>query len=263
MPFIEAAGLTIRFDLRGPAAAPVVMLAHSIGTAGALWNEVADSLAERYRVLCYDLRGHGLSDVAPGPCTMADLAADTVALLDALAVDRVHFCGVSLGGMIGQQLAASAPARVASVVLFDTAPRIGTAASWRERAVATRRDGLEAMADSLLERWFTDGFRSRQPAEWRGWRNMLCRTPAEGYAAACETLAAADLETAAARIRCPALVAAGAEDVATTPDDARHLASLIDCASVRIIDNCAHLPPAEQPEATARVLHAFHDEVTT
>ncbi len=262
MPFINTNGLTVRYDLRGPADAPVVMLSHSIGTAGAIWDEVADALADRYRVLCYDLRGHGLSDVTPGPYTIAGLAEDSLARLDALAIERVHFCGVSLGGMIGQHLGARAPQRVASVALFDTATRIGTAEGWHERAAATRNDGLETMAYGLLDLWFTTAFSSAQPGQWCGYRNMLCRTPAEGYAGACEAIAEADLEADAGAIGCPALVAVGAEDVATTSDDAGYLAGLIDGARLRIIDGSAHLPPVEQPQATARVLRAFYDEVT-
>nr|AIK66564.1 3-oxoadipate enol-lactonase [Arhodomonas sp. Seminole] len=261
MPFLQAGDITTHYDLRGPADAPVVMLSNSIGTGLGIWDAVTNRLVPDFRVLRYDTRGHGLSDAPPGPYTIEGLGADAVALLDALGIDRVHFCGLSLGGMIAQQIAAAAPERLASVVCSDTATRIGTADMWQERARTARESGIETMADAILPRWFAPAFGEREPAALRGYRNMLCRTPAEGYAGACEAIGAADLDNATASIRLPALVIVGDADQATTPADARRLAETIPGARLVEIPNTAHLPCVEDPATFAERLTEFLREV--
>ena len=247
MPFVKANDLTIHYDLAGPAGAPVVMFANSLGTSLQVWDPQAAALAGSCRVLRYDKRGHGLTDCPHGAYTIELLADDARALLDALGIERVHLCGLSIGGMIGQALAARSPERVASLVLCDTANRIGPGDLWDQRIAAIQASGLPSIADAVLARWFTPGFLAQHRAETRGATNMLTRTPAEGYVGCCLAVRDADLRADDARIRCPTLVVVGDEDAATPPAAARELVDAIAGARLAVIAGAAHIPTLEQP----------------
>jgi 3-oxoadipate enol-lactonase / 4-carboxymuconolactone decarboxylase len=259
MPFVRANDLTVHYDLSGPVGAPVVMFANSLGTSFHVWDPQEAALAGNYRVLRYDKRGHGLTDCPPardGGYSIDLLAEDARALLDALGIARVHFCGLSIGGMIGQKLAAVAPERVASLVLCDTANRIGPPSLWDQRIAAVRGSGLAAIADAILERWFTPGF-LHERAEARGAANMLTRTPADGYVGCCLAIRDADLRADDRRITSPTLVIVGDQDASTPPAAARELVETIAGARLEVIENAAHIPTLEQPERLTALLVDF------
>ena len=257
MPFIEAAGLTVHYDLGGPADAPVVLCANSLGTNFHMWDPQAAALSARYRVLRYDMRGHGLTDCPPGPYAIDQLAGDALALMDALAIKRAHLCGLSVGGMVAQFCAAWAPHRVASLMLCATGNRIGEPAMWDSRIAEVARGGMAALVETTLGRWFTPAFRAAQPATWRGFATMLRRCPPEGYAGVCGALRQADLRADDDLIRCPTLVVTGDGDGATPPAMGRALRDAIAGADLVIIEGAAHISTIERPHAVTDALAAF------
>ena len=256
MPFIRAHDATVYYDLSGPADGPVVAFGNSLGTNVCAWDAVTSEIAGSFRVLRFDMRGHGLTDVGPEP-TMRDLANDVVGVLDALAIGRVHFVGLSIGGMIGQQLAADHPDRVASLVLCATANRIGTANVWNDRIAAVRSGGMPAIRDGVLARWFTPETHADRPEMVRGFANMLERTPVEGYAAACAAIRDADLASVDARIVAPTLVISGSADAVTPPADGLALRDAIAGSRAATIDGAAHIVPAERPAEFLHVVVPF------
>lgn len=261
MAFVKASGITFHYRLTGASDAPVVMFSNSLGTSFQTWDAVADLLAPDYRVLRYDMRGHGLTDAPPGPYAIEQLADDAAGLLDALDIDRVHFCGLSIGGMIGQQFGARHADRVRGLVLCDTGMRIGTAEMWQQRIDTARDHGIEPMAAAVLERWFTERFFRERADELDGYRNMLVRTPAEGYAAACEAIRDADLEAASRTIGAPTLVLVGDQDKSTPPELARDIVDTVPNARMEIIQGAGHIPCVEQPQALTARIKAFLREV--
>lgn len=256
MPFADVDGLRIHHELDGPAAGPVLVLSSSLGTDHRLWTPQLPALAERFRVLRYDMRGHGTSSVPPGPWDVAALGRDVLGLLDRLAIREVSFCGLSLGGMIGMWLGVNAPERIHRLVLANTAARIGPPATWDARIAAVEQGGLVAVADGVLGRWFTPGFRAAQPGEVERARGMLLATPPAGYAAACGAIRDMDQRSAVAGIRAPTLVIAGASDEATPPADGRFLAERIPGA--RYVElAAAHLSNVEAAEPFTRAVVRF------
>lgn len=240
--------VTLNHRLEGRAQAPCVVLSSSLGATLEMWDPQVEALSERFRVLRYDHRGHGGSEVPPGPYTLADLGGDVVDLLDRLGLDEVALCGVSLGGMVAMWVAATVPDRVRTVALCCTALRFGDEASWLERAAQVRRDGMEAISASVVERWLTPGFAARRPGVARRLRDMLEAIPPEGYAACCEALARADATDAARAIKAPALIVTGAEDPTSTEADAEAIAAAVPDAR-RVVIPGAHLANVEEPEA--------------
>ncbi|SEO99926.1 3-oxoadipate enol-lactonase [Aquisalimonas asiatica] len=257
MQFLEHDNGVIHYTLEGPADAPVVMFANSLGTDLRMWDAVAERLRGRYRLLRYDMRGHGLTSVPDGPYTIAGLAEDCVALMDGLGLDRVHFCGLSIGGMVGQQLAGSHGERLHSVILCDTTMRMPEPAMWAERAAQVRADGLDGLVDGAMERWFTPAFLGSTPVA--GIRNMFLRTPPEGYAGCCEAIGSMDLEPQVDAIDVPTLVVVGENDPGTPVAASEAIVARIAGAGLEIIPAAAHLPPVEQPEATVAALTRFLD----
>ncbi|MFG1346662.1 3-oxoadipate enol-lactonase [Xanthobacter autotrophicus DSM 431] len=261
MPFLALDGRTTHYALEGAADAPVLLLANSLGTSFPVWDAVMPALTSRFRVLRYDMPGHGLSDAAPLPdeatgYSIAGLAGNALALLDALGIGKAHVCGLSIGGMVAQHLAAHAPARVDRLVLCDTAMRIGPASVWNERIAGIRRDGLPAIAPGVMARWFTDGFRERVPHIVRGYANMVARTTLEGYVGCALAVRDADLTGSAAGIKAPTLVVVGDKDPSTPPAAAEALAAAIPGARLAVIADASHIPCVEQPETLARLLLA-------
>ena len=261
MPFVRAADLVVHYVLDGAPDAPVVMFANSLGTNLHMWDAQAAELARSFRVLRYDMRGHGLTDVTaagdPAGVTVERLAADAVALLDALALGRVRFVGLSIGGMVGQRFAAEYADRVEALAICATGSRIGTAATWNERIATVERDGVAAIADATMGRWFTERARAERPELVRGFANMLTRTPVAGYAGGCRAVRDADLRADDARIRCRTLIVAGADDPVTTPAMGAEMRDAIPNAELIVLDDAAHMLCAEQPRATNAVLLRF------
>ena len=236
----------LHHELSGPKDAPVLVLAHSLGTSLALWDPQLPALAERFRVLRYDARGHGRSETTPGPYTIELLARDVLELLRGLAIERAHFCGLSIGGLLGMWLGANAPESIGKLVLANTAARIGTPERWNARIQGVLRDGTRPMVPDVITRWFTPAFRERAPEVVAAAARMLEETSAEGYAWSCAAIRDADLAPSLAAIRAPTLVIAGREDPATTPDEGRALARAI--AGGRFCElEAAHLSNLEAP----------------
>ncbi|HLG08603.1 MAG TPA: 3-oxoadipate enol-lactonase [Gaiellaceae bacterium] len=238
----------------GPETKPVLVLSSSLGTTWELWDAQLGELTRHFRVLRYDHPGHGRSETPAGPITVEALAEGVVELLDRLELERASFCGLSLGGMVGMALALEAPERVDRLVLCCTAAFLGPAEGWHERARLVRAGGTAAIAERVLERWFTERFHAEHPVTVTRFREMLEATPRGGYAACCEAIARWDARTSLGAIRAPTLVVAGAEDVATPPDDAAFLEGAIPGAGLVVLPGAAHLANVEQPELFNRAL---------
>jgi 3-oxoadipate enol-lactonase len=239
----------LHHDVLGRDGAPVVVLSNSLGSTPWMWGAQVPALAEGLRVVRYDHRGHGASPVPPGPYELADLGADALALLDRLGLERVHWCGLSLGGMVGMWLAIHAPERIDRLVLCCTSARLGPPEMWAQRAASVREHGLEAIADAGIGRWLTPEFVERRPDVTAQVRAMLVATPAEGYAACCTAIERMDLLPQLGAIRAPTLVIAAAEDPATPPEHAEAITERVAGARLVIVDRARHLATVEQPQA--------------
>jgi len=239
--------LSHRFD--GPEDAPVLVLSNSLGTTVDLWELQVLGFARAHRVLRYDHRGHGGSPVPPGPYTIAELAGDVLELLDRLGLERVSFCGLSIGGAVGMWLGANAPERIDRLVVACSSARFGTAETWIERAAAVRAEGTEAIADAVMSRWFTAEFAAANPGVVRRFREMVAATSDEGYAACCDALRAWDFRDELGHVAPPTLVIVGELDPVASIVDGEVLFERIPDASLRVIDGVAHLANVPQPEA--------------
>ena len=240
--------------LDGPEGAPTVMLSNSLGTALGMWDQQVPALTGELRVLRYDQRGHGRSPAPPGPYTIAELAGDALELLDRLGLERVSFCGVSLGGMTGQWLAINAPDRIEHLALCCTSAHLPPPEKWTRRAATVRAQGMEAVADAVLEGWFTPALAERRPEVVESARRMLLDTPAEGYAGGCEAIVTHDLRGELKAIGAPTLVIAADDDPATPPEHGRLIAEAIDGARLVVLERARHLAGLERPEAFTREL---------
>ncbi|MEU4531205.1 3-oxoadipate enol-lactonase [Micromonospora ureilytica] len=251
----------LHLTVDGPAAAPVLLLGSSLGTAAAMWEPQVPALAEQFRVIRYDHLGHGRSAVPSGPYTLDLLGRELLRTLDDLDVARVHYAGLSLGGMVGMWLATHAPERVRRLALLCTSASLGPPEQWRERAATVRADGLPAIADAVVGRWFTPAFAAAHPEVVAAHRAMLTATSSAGYAACCEAIAAMDLRPDLDRVTAPTLVVAGADDPATPVEHAREIVGRIPRARLAVVDAAAHLANVEQPEQVCRLLlEHFHEE---
>lgn len=257
MRFVQVNGTTLHVQRDGDVGGTTLVFVNALGTDLRLWTRLGRYLTDRFAVVRYDQRGHGLSGIGTPPYTIDALADDLAGLLDQLDTGPVVVCGLSIGGMVAMGLAAARPDLVRGLVLMDTAPRIATAAIWQERQDTVASGGIDALADAVLERWFPADFRSRHPAELEGWRAMLTRTPEAGYLGCCAALAAADLTAAAAAIRVPTSCLVGEHDGSTPPEQVRALAAAIPGARFAIVRDAGHLPCIDQPGAVAAELLAF------
>jgi len=258
MAFTLVKGLSVHYRIQGPAEAPPLLLIHSLGTSLEMWAPQADALSRDFRVISYDLRGHGLSEQTDGAYSLSMLAGDAVGLLDGLGIDRAHVAGVSLGGMIAQTLGIDHGDRVRSLVLGDTASVIGPKSNWDSRAETIRTRGMGALVDPILARWFTEGFVKNEPALARGFGAMLLRMPGEAYISAAFAVRDGDTTASLARIKCPTLVLVGDQDVSTPPSAAEALKAGIPGAKLIVIEEAAHIPTVERPEAVTAALASFY-----
>lgn len=258
MPFASIDGIHLHYRIDGAEhiEAPWVVLSNSLGTRLAMWDAQVPALSVHFRVLRYDTRGHGQSDTPPGPYTIERLADDVVALLDALGIERAHFCGLSMGGQIGIVLGARHSDRLIQLVLSNTASKIGSPQVWNPRIAKARGEGMAGLADAAIERWFTPGFRERQAAQVEPLRAQLMATDPEGYAANCEAVRDAHLRDELGCITVPTLVIAGTHDVATSPEQGRAMAAAIRGAQYLEL-NASHLSNIEQRDPYNRELVAF------
>ncbi|MFH8366797.1 3-oxoadipate enol-lactonase [Streptomyces sp. NPDC018031] len=244
---------TLQYRIDGPEAGPALILGPSLGTTWHMWDRQIPELSRHWRVIRYDLPGHGGSP-AHAAASVGELADRLLATLDELGVDRFGYAGCSIGAAIGADLALRHPQRLGSLALVSASARFGTADSWRQRGVVVRTNGLDAIARTTPERWFTSAFAAAQPAIV-DWSVQMVRTTDPGcYIAACEALAAFDVRAALGRIGVPTLVLAGAEDLATPAADARVLVAGIPDARLALVPGGSHLTPVEQPAAVTDLL---------
>ncbi|MFD6951580.1 3-oxoadipate enol-lactonase [Nocardiopsis sp. TSRI0078] len=226
----------------GPADAPPLLLGGSLGTTTRMWEPQVEALSTVFRVIRFDHRGHGDSPVPEGPYTMADLSGDVIALMDRLGIERAHYAGLSIGGMVGQWLAIHHPERIDRLALLATAPYMGPARNWRDRADLVRAEGTGAVADSVVERWFTPDFAKARPQEVSLLRGQIASTAAEGYAGCCGAIETYDVREDLHRITAPTLVIAGADDPATPPaGNAELIAERVPGARLAVLEEAAHL----------------------
>ena len=260
MPFVRAGGLTVHYDYAGPDDTPAVLLVNALGTNFHLWDENVGALRRSHRVLRYDMRGQGLTDSSSGndqgDATIERLANDALALLDATGIRSATIVGSSIGGMVAQHLGALHPERVDGLVLCATANRLGPPAGWDARIEIVERDGLGAITDAAMGRWFTSGMHAVRPDVVRGFANMLRRTPVDGYVAGCRAVRDADLRAADTFIRARTLVIAGGSDEATTPAMAGELQQAIRGAESVVMVG-GHMFTAERPDEFNRIVLEF------
>jgi len=227
MPFIEIGDFRAHYALSGPAGAPALVLSNSLGTNFSMWDPELPAFEKHLRILRYDTRGHGQSSVTPGPYRIEQLGRDVLHILDRLSLERVHFCGLSLGGMTGMWLGINAPERLQKLILCNTAARIGSAETWNARIEAIRKSGMKSVAPAVVERWFTPAFRAAAPETIAQTQRMMEASPPEGYVACCAAIRDMDQREAISSINAPTLVIAGAQDHATPPTDGQFLAGKI------------------------------------
>jgi 3-oxoadipate enol-lactonase len=239
----------LHHERAGASDGPTVVLGSSLGTTLEMWDPQVGGLGAECQVVRFDHRGHGRSPVPPGPYSIDDLGTDVLGLLDRLELDRVSYCGLSLGGMVGMWLAINAPERIDRLVLLCTSAHLPPAAGWRERAATVRSAGSsEAVADAVLARWFTDPFVREHPDVVARHRRMVAETPPEGYASCCEVIGALDLREGLAGISAPTLVIGTAQDPSTPPEHQRAIAAAIPAARLEILDPGAHLANVERAD---------------
>jgi 3-oxoadipate enol-lactonase len=244
----------VHHSLEGPEGAPVIAFSNSLGTTGAMWDAQANALSDRFRVLRYDTRGHGGTPAPPGPYTVGELGGDVVALLDRLGLERVSFCGLSIGGMTGMWLGVNAPERIDRLVICCTGMQLPTAEMWTERAALVRDQGMAEVIDATMERWFTPAFPERSPSVVERIREIFLTTDPEGYAGCCEALAEFDMRGRLDAITAPTLVITGEDDPVGTPERAAAIGEEIGGSRVVILPNARHLAAVEQADAVTREL---------
>jgi 3-oxoadipate enol-lactonase len=227
----------------------------------AMWDPQWSALGRHARLVRFDHRGHGGSPVPPGPYEIADLGRDVLALLDRLGLELVSYCGLSIGGMVGQWLAVNAPERIERLVLICTAPYLPPASAWTERAAAVRAAGSpKVVADAVIGRWFTAPFAERNAEVVARHRAMIAATPAEGYAACCEAIATFDLRSGLPGVTAATLVIAGAQDPSIPPEHGRAIAAAVPGARFELLDPAAHLASVERAdEVTALIAEHLDD----
>lgn len=247
------------YRLSGREDAATVCLSHSLASSSVMWEPQMRALNPRFRVLRYDTRGHGDSEATPPPYSLDLLADDAVALLDALGIERVHWVGLSMGGMVGQNLALRHSRRLLSLVLCDTLSVISEEAQpvWADRIETAKRAGMAPLCEPTLKRWFTPAYLEKSPPDLQSIRTQILNTPVAGYVGCCEAIRRIDYADRLDGVRLPARVIVGAEDPATPPSDAAVIHRGIEGSSLVTIDDAAHLSNVEQPEAFNGALLEF------
>jgi len=256
VPLIDLSGERFHVELAGPQDAPPLVLAHSLGCTLGMWDEVAPLLAQSRRVIRYDARGHGESVAPDQVYAMGDLGRDVLALMDQLGIAHADFCGLSLGGMVGQWLALNAPQRLTRLVLANTTAHAGPARFWDQRIKAVRRDGVEPIADSMIDSWFTPDFRARAPERVASVRAMVAGTQPAGYMGTSCAMRDMDFRAGLDRIRTQTLVLVSDADRSTPPAWGEAIAAAIPGARLERLPG-GHLSAVEQPEAFVAAVARF------
>lgn len=256
MTIVQLGGAAFAVRVDGPDAAPALLLSNSLSSDLSMWDDQVPFWSQRFKVVRYDQRGHGKSAAPPGPYTIADLGRDAVAVLDHLGIARAHFCGLSMGGMVGMWLLTHAPERIDRAILSNTAAHMAPLALWNGRIALAREGGMEATVEPTVKRWFPAAFHARAPATIDRMREMIRRTPLPGYIGCCEAIRDMDQRESIRAIRRPTLVIIGANDPATTPEAGRAIQHAIPGAAMAVLD-AAHISNVEQPVAFTRAVDEF------
>jgi 3-oxoadipate enol-lactonase len=258
---VLANDLHVNCQLSGAEQAPLLVLSHSLASSGIMWEQQMQALVAGYRVLRYDTRGHGGSDAPAGPYTLDELGDDVVAMLDVLDIERVHWVGLSMGGMIGQNLALRYPERLSSLVLCDTTSRIPEEARsmWDDRIAVAEKNGMEPLCGETMERWFTPPFLEENGPELKSIREQFLGTPTSGYVGCCQAIRELDYTERLAGLTLPVQLIVGADDPSAPPEASRTIQRMVSGASLTVIDNGSHLCNVEQPAAFNRALLGFLD----
>lgn len=258
---IQTGDFLTNYELSGrdEADAPVAMLSHSLASNMYMWDAQMALLEPRFRVLRYDTRGHGGSEVPPGPYTLEQLGDDAIALLDALDIRKAHWIGLSMGGMIGQSVALRYPERLASLALCDTMAVVPPEAqdAWRARIATARAKGMPALVDATMERWFTEAYRKQEPPALKLIRQYFLNTPVDGFAACAEAIRGLDYLDRLSEIGLPTLIIVGEEDTGTPVSASAAMQERIAGAKMLIIPQAAHLSNIEQATVFNQALEAF------
>jgi 3-oxoadipate enol-lactonase len=250
-------GVRLRTRVDGAPGAQPLLLLNSLGTDLSMWDPQVDRWGVQRQVVRFDQRGHGRSDVPPPPYTAERFGRDVLAVLDAYEVEQADVCGLSLGGVVALWVTGNASERVRRAVFADTAARVGTEEAWRQRAATVRTEGMGAVVDLVLARFFSPDFLASGAPAVDALDRTLRAASVDGYAGSCEALATADLTYLAATIRVPSLVVVGSADEATTPEDARRLHGLLADARLVELPGAGHLANLERPERFAEVVLDF------
>jgi 3-oxoadipate enol-lactonase / 4-carboxymuconolactone decarboxylase len=246
----------LNYKLTGTPNSPVLIFSNSLGSEMMMWDELIPYLLPYFRVLQHDTRGHGGSPVTPGPYTIAQLGQDVIELMDHLSIEQAYFCGLSMGGLIGQWLGVNKPDRIRKLVLSNTGAKIGDDERWNGRIQTITDKGLDAIVDDTMERWFTEEFRNSNPQRVAETHTMFLRSPIDGYAACCAAIRDADFREALARILAPTLVITGDEDPVTNVEQAEFLTNHIPNAQLKVL-HARHLASTELPAQYAQTLIHF------
>jgi 3-oxoadipate enol-lactonase len=253
---IQSAGCELNAQVEGPERAPVLMLCNSLGTDLHMWDDQVKAITERFRLVRYDRRGHGKSGAPKGPYNMEMLGRDALAVMDGIGVQKVNWCGLSMGGMVGMWLGANAPQRIDRLVLSNTSSYMADKQIWNDRIKTVRAGGLAAIVDGTMERWFTKGFRERAPQTIARMKEIFLATSPLGYIASCEAIRDMDFTASNPRISAPTLVIVGNQDPATPPAAGEAIAKQIKGAKVAALD-AAHIANMEQPKAYTETVLNF------
>ena len=244
----EDTAVELHHVLEGREDGPVLVMANSLGTMLEMWDDQAPELGERFRLLRYDHRGHGGSSVPPGPYTIEALGRDALAMLDGLGIERFSFCGLSIGGMVGMWLASEVPERVEGLVLCCTSALLGPRELWDERISVARSEGMDALVDGVIERWFTPAIYAEKPETVKKAARMLRGTDPEGYAGCCAAIRDMDLRDRLGKIQAPTLVISATEDPATPPEHGELIRDSIPGSNFEVVPDASHLANIERPE---------------
>ena len=256
MPDIKADGCSIHVEIEGPADAPVLMLSNSLGTNLHMWDDQVAPFTRHFRLVRYDRRGHGRSDAPKGPYSMERLGRDVLAIIDALGIERINWCGLSMGGMVGQWLGANAAKRIDKLILSNTACYYPDKTMWVDRIKAVHDKGLPGLVDSNMERWFTESFRKGAPAAMTRIRDMFLATKVDGYLGCIEAIRDMDHRPLLPKISAPTLVIAGRQDPATPLPGNEFIRQHIPGARLAVLE-AAHIANMEQPQAYADTVLGF------
>ncbi len=252
---IDVGGINLNVRVDGDPDGPPVVFANSLGTNLHMWDLIMPHLPDGLRIIRFDKRGHGTSDVPPAPYSMGALISDAEKILDELQVRDCLFVGLSIGGLIAQGLATKRLDQIRAMVLSNTGAKIGTTQIWDDRIAQVKSDGLESMADVVMKRWFSKSY--CESPKITQWRDMLVATPDEGYAGCSAAISGTDFYTQTAALTLPTLGIAGSEDGATPPDLVRETTGLIKGSRFELIRGAGHLPCVEKPEEYAGLLKEF------